>query len=110
MAIISFAFRVKDNHAAVCLHNIWFYKKSCLARTAAADHQDVEIASVPMSIKSDSYALCQYLVHAGRMLSVLFVHGSGIAPFSRTVLLATPVVAACGLPDPDAHGIYKETK
>ena len=89
-------FWIQNHHAAVCLHDIRFHVKAGLACSASAYDQNIQISSVLMSIKAYPHVLCQYLVHIVRALSVLAVHGCGIAPLCRAVFLSAPVVAACG--------------
>ena len=110
MAIISFAFWIQNCKTKIGLHYVWFYKKTCFTGTAATYDQNIQVAPVFSAIKAYPYILCENLVHEVRLLSVLPVHSPGIAPLCRAVLLASPVVAACGEPDANTHGIREEAK
>lgn len=110
MAIISFAVWIQNCKTAICLHYVWFDKKTCFSCTTSTYDQHVQVPSVLMRIETDPHILSKYLVHEIGFLSVLPVHGCGIAPLCRAVFLASPVIATGGEPDADTHGIYKQTK
>lgn len=61
-----------------------------------------------LGVQPDCHILRQQLVFALGLLCVLFVHGTGAAPFCRAVFLPPAVVPACGEVDADAHSVAEK--
>ena len=70
-----------------------FRIEPALTCATAAHHQGVQIAAVLPSIQPHADVLGEDAVLKRVFRPVLLVHGSGVAPFGRTVFFAPSVIA-----------------
>ena len=87
-----FAFWVCHNEGGICLHDIGLTVKTRLARTAAADDEDIEISSVFFAVKTYADLLREQPVLLWRFLHIFPVYSLRIPPLRGAMLRAPAIV------------------
>ena len=82
-----------------------FRIEPAFSRAAAAHHQGVQIAAVLPAVQPHADVLGEDAVLKRVFRPVLLVHGSGVAPFGRTVFFAPSVIAPGREVNPDPQPI-----
>jgi len=90
------ALGVNDQIGAVDAHNTGLAEKAGLAGTAAAHHQNIEVALVLIAVQPYGNVLCQDNVFTV-WIGILLVQFTGITPFGRAVFLAGAAVFMIGV-------------
>lgn len=87
------ALTIQHKIRGVGLAQVDFCIEPAFSCAAAAHHQGVQIAAVLPAVQSHADVLGEDAVLKRVFRPVLLVHGSGVAPFGRTVFFAPSVIA-----------------
>ena len=90
------ALRVKAYKGCVGVHDVWLGIEPGFACAGAAADQRIEVAAVLMPAQADRHILREDLVFGLGLGGIFAVDLTGIAPFSRAVLLPLAVITDRG--------------